>query len=143
MLADGPILTRMLIAIAGGPKTGKTTLANRLARNTLHTDDYIGPDWSSSARVIATMEWPTDLVIEGMLVPTVLRRRLDLKAGVRPVDVLVLLTVSHQTLTPPQHAMALGLSTHLRLLLPRLRQAGTTIVTDPEGLDFCTLAASA
>ena len=42
MAAFGPYAVPMKICIAGGPRTGKTTLGDKLDADCRHTDDLIG-----------------------------------------------------------------------------------------------------
>ena len=84
------------VVIAGGPNTGKTTLADKIGRpNTQHTDDLIGTyDWSGVSAHVAEswMAQPGPWVIEGVATVRALRKRMELSPE-RPCDVLIWLTV--------------------------------------------------
>ena len=65
------------IAIAGGPRCGKTTLSNRvLDRKVYHTDDYKEIGWSEASRYVCALinEHQGPMVVEGVAVPCALRK---------------------------------------------------------------------
>lgn len=73
------------VAIAGAPKTGKTTLAKLVdGRKLMHTDDDLdkGVEWSQqSADLVARVNSETGpLVVEGMTVPRALRKGMKVDA---------------------------------------------------------------
>lgn len=110
------------IAITGGPRTGKTTLGDKLAREVVeahpshtgvirHTDDLIGKlEWSdASAEVAHWMDEPGPWIIEGVAVSRALRKWRDNHPGEPPpVDRVIYLSEPHEDTTPHQHAMAKG-----------------------------------
>lgn len=103
------------IAITGGPKTGKTTLAlskrMEMACDVMHTDDLIGKlDWSdASAEVARWMDEPGPWIIEGVAVSRALRKWRDNHPGERPpVDRVVYLSEPHESLSTGQASMAKG-----------------------------------
>lgn len=93
------------IAIAGGPKTGKTTLAKEQADRTGHlllgTDDYMHLPWGQVVDaifhdpILEKERW----IIEGVQVPRLLR------AGL-PADAVLWLEVTHEWRTDAQESMA-------------------------------------
>jgi hypothetical protein len=101
------------IAIAGGPKCGKTTLAATIDVGfmAIHGDDSIKLGWSESSQMLADYVnsqgefWP--LVVEGVQVPRALRK------GMR-VDCVIWLSHPHEALTKQQEAMAKGCGTVMR-----------------------------
>jgi hypothetical protein len=88
------------IAIVGGPKTGKTTLAATVSdRTVLGTDELIGLEWSAlSAEVVRRGAELDRFVFEGVRVAHALRKGLT-------VDVVVWLSESREPLTVRQIAM--------------------------------------
>lgn len=111
-----------LVVICGGPKTGKTTLANALGEKlglrhelVAHTDDLVGVlDWSeASAEVARWIYAPTrnenPRIIEGVACARALRKgAVDRPETERPCAIIVRLTVPHVPLTPGQSVMAKG-----------------------------------
>lgn len=99
------------VAIAGGPRTGKTSLSrandrpNIHARKTIHGDDYISDDWSANSAEIVRLCAPLpSFVVEGVQVPRALRKGLI-------VDAVIWLDKPHVPLTKAQQAMAKGVAT--------------------------------
>lgn len=73
------------LAIAGGPKTGKTTLSRTCTdRPIIHTDDYMDMEWSEASEQIVKdangIAGP--VLVEGVRVPHALRKGLDVYAVV-------------------------------------------------------------
>lgn len=91
------------IVIAGGPKTGKTTLASAVTdREVFHTDDFIGRPWEEIPYfVIDQVKNLTSYVIEGIQAGRALRK------GLKP-DVVIYLTEHREPLTPRQQGMGKG-----------------------------------
>lgn len=88
------------IAIVGPPKSGKTTLANAheaYGYTIICTDQWKHLTWSAQplAAMAALVEAGRKVVIEGMLVPRLLKHGLD-------VDMIILLPKPHEPLTPEQ-----------------------------------------
>lgn len=125
------------ICITGGPRTGKTTLAEKLQRNGLvndqtvatlrHTDDLIGlHDWSSASQ--AASEWldaPGPWIIEGVAVSRALRKWRDQHPGEPPpVDQVIFLHTPHGELTRGQVTMAKGVESVHAEIEPWLREHG-------------------
>ncbi len=123
------------ILIAGGPRTGKTTFADRIAASTglvaRHTDDLVGRlDWSdASAEVARWMAEDGPWIIEGVAVPRAIRKWLAAHPGdAAPADVIVWLPASVVPRTPGQVAMAKGVETVWREVLPELRRRGVPVM---------------
>lgn len=111
------------IVILGGPRTGKTTLAERIAAEVeqrharagtshgpvRHTDDLIHLGWSEASQHVAD-EWltqPGPWIIEGVAVTRALRKWRDAHPGeAPPVDRVIVLWHPHEVLLPGQVAMA-------------------------------------
>ena len=120
------------IAITGAPKAGKTTyadrLANRLGVAVVHTDDYKDMEWSEqSAHAADVMAKPTTVLTEGTTVPRALRKMLEARPDVKPIDRLIVLGTPRKDQSEGQRRMSLGLDTVLAELLPRLRGLGVEI----------------
>lgn len=94
------------IAIAGGPLTGKTTIAVGVSdRPVYHTDEYMDLPWSEQP-----LQWLTRLenepcyVLEGVQVPRTLRKGLQ-------VDAVVWLEEAKVQISPKQTSMAKAVRT--------------------------------
>lgn len=94
------------IAIGGGPRTGKTTLAGAVTdRPVLHTDERCGLPWSEQpAALIAACAQHDRFVVEGVQVARALRKGLQ-------IDVLIWLVRPMAERTPQQVALAKGVAT--------------------------------
>jgi len=127
------------IAITGGPRTGKTTLAHEIRDQAnpngprvddieiQHTDDLIGKlDWSdASAEVARWFDWSGSWIIEGVAVSRALRKWRDNHPGERPpVDRVIYLSEPHEELTKGQAAMAKGVRKVHDEIEPWLNQHG-------------------
>lgn len=116
------------ICITGGPRTGKTTLANKLAdergdhtsMTVAHTDDlieqckHLGKEaWSEASRIASTwLDAPGPWIIEGVAVSRALRKWRDQHPGeAPPVDKVIRLIVPHEPLSRGQATMAKGEAT--------------------------------
>lgn len=128
----------MRICITGGPKTGKTTLANRIAdeygdhvgTTVAHTDDLIAThEWSAaSLEVSHWLDAPGPWIIEGVAVSRALRKWRDAHPGERPpIDKLIVLSHPWVQLTGGQAAMAKGVATVQADIEPWLRQYKITV----------------
>jgi hypothetical protein len=125
------------IAICGGPRTGKTTLAGKLVEDghrdydrrlrdatalkhalllhipptVSHTDDLMHLGWSEASDAVARL-WlplPGPWIIEGVALARALRKWRKAHPGEPPpVDRVIRLTTPHVDLTPGQAAMAKG-----------------------------------
>lgn len=122
------------IAITGGPRTGKTTLASGIddaddagGFRVRHTDDLIGKlDWSdASAEVSRWMDESGPWIIEGVAVSRALRKWMANHPGERPpVDRVIYLSEPHEELTKGQAAMAKGVRKVHDEIDPWLNQHG-------------------
>lgn len=124
-------LAEKRIVIVGGPKTGKTTLAEQLMLSTdleidhvFHTDDLIGTHtWADVPEAI--IEWmrrPGPWVIEGVQTARGLRRwmkTLD-PAVPLPVDLVIVKTTPFVELTKGQASMMKGVMTVWKEVEPLL-----------------------
>jgi hypothetical protein len=94
------------VAIAGGPGSGKTTLASAVTdRTILHTDDLIHEKWEDVPGIVRLrLAGLAAFVVEGVQVPRALRRGLE-------VDAVVWLRSAKVPLTPGQRTMAKAVGT--------------------------------
>ncbi len=95
------------LAVTGGPRTGKTTLCERIAdRPVIHTDDLIAKGWSEASQAAAELFNATSgaVAIEGVAVPRALRK------GMR-VDAVIWLDRHLVELTRGQKGMTTGCRT--------------------------------
>lgn len=128
------------IAITGGPRTGKTTLAMRMRmtldmhpRNIRHTDVLIHLGWSdASAAAALWLDEPGPWIIEGVAMARALRKWRDRHPGQRPpVDRVIRLTTPHVALSKGQAGMANGEGTVWSEVEPWLLAAGIDIIGCP------------
>lgn len=127
----------MRIAIAGGPRCGKTTLAEKLAERhgietVLHTDDLIGSlSWSeASARVVEWMDEPGPWIIEGVAVVRGLRKWLaDVRNEGAPCDTVYHLTYPYTDLSKGQVTMMKGCITVFGGVQYLLQGRGVDVLT--------------
>lgn len=115
----------MRVLVAGGPRTGKTTLAQTLGWPIIHTDSFIYLGWSeASAEVARLIDVPGPWCIEGVAVARALRKWFMFRIGrrVRP-DVCIHLSVPLAPLTDGQRRMAKGCETVWRQIADDLHQS--------------------
>lgn len=123
----------MRICITGGPKTGKTTLANKIAdeygdhtgTTVGHTDDLIAThEWSSASEEVSHwLDAPGPWIIEGVAVSRALRKWRDAHPGQRPtIDRLIILSHPWESLSKGQDTMAKGVATVQADIDPWLRE---------------------
>jgi hypothetical protein len=127
----------MRIAITGGPRTGKTTLAKTAAGTITvrSTDDVKGLGWSEASASAATwFDAQGSICIEGVAVPRALRKWLAAHPTGKPVDEIYVLTVPLAPQTPGQAAMGKGVMTVLAEITPELRRRGVKITEGRVGL---------
>lgn len=132
------------ILIAGGPRTGKTTLSNKIALSlgscpdtpdpVIHTDDLIGKlDWSAASAEVATwFDRPGPWIIEGVSIPRALRKWLLAHQEGKPCDEIIWLTEPRVALSSGQEIMRKGCVSVWNEILPALLKRGVVI---KEGVD--------
>lgn len=115
----------MRILIIGGPKTGKTTLANKLGGNVRSTDDVMNLGWSEASAEVATwFDEPGPWIIEGVAVPRALRKWMKNNPGQpAPVDKIIWLSGAFQDLTTGQQSMTKGIDTVMNEIIGELRKS--------------------
>jgi hypothetical protein len=97
------------IAIVGGPRAGKTTLARLADRPVVHTDDYRHRSWDAVPYAVIADVKDLDndrFIVEGVNAPRALRKGLE-------VDVVLVLNEPIEALTPRQEGMRKGVMTVL------------------------------
>lgn len=135
------------ICIAGGPRTGKTTLADSMKYDgpapphdpcmlIRHTDNlieqckHLGKDaWSEASRIASTwLDEPGPWIIEGVAMARALRKWREAHPGERPpVDRVIRLTTPHVELIKGQAAMAKGEETVWAEIVMWLCEHGVSI----------------
>jgi adenylate kinase family enzyme len=114
--------------IVGGPRTGKTTLAKKLGRKTLSSDDVRHLGWSEASEHIAThMGRGNDGVIEGVATARALRKWLASHPEGKPCDEVIHLKTPHVECSKGQAAMGKGCETVFAEIEPELRRRGVVI----------------
>jgi SPP1 gp7 family putative phage head morphogenesis protein len=117
----------MRVVIAGGPRSGKTTLAATMGE-AKHTDDIIDLGWSEASS--AAMTWfdaPGPWVIEGVATARALRKWLDANPQGKPCDVVFWMPVPHVMLAKGQSTMLKGCEAVWRQVEPELVKRGVEI----------------
>jgi broad-specificity NMP kinase len=120
--------------ILGGPKTGKTTLANELGEQTgrpvFHTDDLIPHmEWSELSEYVCN-HWVTmegDWIIEGVAACRALRKFLATGQTMPPDLTITVLTTPKVTLTPRQAALGKATETIWNEIEANVLISGATI----------------
>jgi hypothetical protein len=130
-LADCP-----RVAIAGGPKTGKTTLSERLAgqygRPVRHTDDLVAQHaWSEVSEIASHwLDEPGEWIVEGVAMVRAVRKWLATQPvyQVAPEPfAVVYLDDAFARLTHDQAAMDKGSRTVWREIQPKLHRLGVRL----------------
>lgn len=118
------------ILIAGGPRTGKTTLAAKLSKQlgipVKHTDDLIGiVDWSgASLKVAGWMSMRGPWIIEGVAAGRAIRKFMAAYPSTKPADRILWSNTAHVPRDYGQEAMAKGCETVWSEVLPALKRLG-------------------
>jgi hypothetical protein len=123
------------ILIIGGPRTGKTTLADALAQAmgapVSHADDVKRATWSDVSEALSG--WlgralPGPWLCEGVALPRALRKWLRAhSAPATPADVIYWLSKPVVQRTPGQETMAKGVETVWREVEPELIRRGVEV----------------
>lgn len=120
------------LIIAGAPRCGKSTLAQKIARDGRryhHGEELVGLDWSAGSQKAS--EWldePGPWICENVAMARALRKWLARNPTGKPADLIVNLTLPVEERTPGQDAMAVGCETVMREILPELRKRGVTVL---------------
>ena len=130
----------MRVLICGGPKVGKTFLADRLGKasghRVRHTDDLIGKlDWSQSSEEVSKwMDEPGPWIIEGVSVPRAIRKFFDRHhRDEKPCDIVYWgQNPRVPRLLPGQVSMAKGVLTVWSQVNRLLLQRGVRVESFPE-----------
>jgi hypothetical protein len=134
----------MRILIAGGPKTGKTTLAEKL-REELglkepdifcgHDEELVGKmDWSAQSAEVATwFDTPDPWIIEGVSVGRALRKWLKAHPEGKPADRVIYLKKPVVKIEKAQETMAKGCWTVWSEIYPEILRRGIQVeYLDPD-----------
>ena len=129
-----PGMKDVSVVICGGPRTGKTTLAEKYGGlhkglPVYHTDAFKSLEWSrASDAVVVWLETFTGrFLIEGVAGARALRKFLQRNPDRKPCDVVFRLTRPFVELTPGQESMRKGEETVWREIEPELRRRGVVI----------------
>ena len=122
----------MRVAIAGVPRSGKTTLARTIAKEwkvaIWQTDSLIGLGWSEASEAASLwFDDPGVRIIEGVAIPRALRKWLKRNPEGKPVDKIIYLSKPHVALSKGQRRMAKGCMTVWLEIVPELRRRGIEI----------------
>lgn len=122
------------VVIAGGPRTGKSTVAvragERHGRAVKHADSLIGKlDWSEASKEVSQWvgesgEW----IVEGVSAPRALRKWLDANPDKKLDATVVHFRDPVQIQSDGQRTMAKGVETVWQEILPELQRRGVTII---------------
>ena len=134
------------IVVIGGPRTGKTTYATKLARQLgvhlastgkrteaegglVSTDNYIGRGtWGEVPdHIIKDLRGRDSFVLEGTQAARVLRRWMMQSPDEPRIDKVLVFNRAWVKRNPGQEAMAKGVRTVLKELGPMLAKAGVTV----------------
>ncbi len=123
-----------IIAIAGFPLAGKTTLAKELAeelgREAISTDHLLAIELSWSEISQVTSEWfdnMNDVIIEGVAVPRAQRKWLDTHDQGKPCDTVYWLATPKGLMTDDQLAMGRGCFTVFKDIMDELVARGVEV----------------
>lgn len=104
-----------IVAIAGVPRSGKTTLSQEAFKRdinlkVLHTDDLIEThDWSAVSQEVSTwFDKKEKCLIEGVAVPRALRKWLAANPSGKPCEKIIWMPKPRLELKPGQETMAKG-----------------------------------
>lgn len=137
------------LVISGGPKTGKSTLTDKVIADAdtrprwMRTDDFMDLGWSEASQAVA--DWMTvnsdgPWIVEGVAAVRALRKMIDADPDVKPCDRLVILRHHFDPLTTGQESMTKGLFTVLSEITDRLTELGVTITIYEEPIEPGDLA---
>jgi len=122
------------VVVAGGPKTGKTTLAirlgKRLGRQTRHSDSLVmSHEWGDdSAEVARWLDEPGEWIVEGVTMARALRKWLARHESKAPDVTVIYCREPLISRSKGQETMAKGVETVWRQVQPELRGLGVRII---------------
>ena len=138
-----------IILVAGGPRCGKTTFADRLSAEmglpVRHTDDLITRlEWSAASEEVAAWLDGPDAIIEGVSVVRAVRKWLashpsgsarvsggNVAPVRRPCDRFYWASSPRMALSAGQSSMLAGCRKVLAEILPELNRRGVAVETMP------------
>ncbi len=114
--------------IVGGPNTGKSTLAESLSPDALHTDSLIDLGWSeASAAAAVWFDAPGPWVVEGVATARALRKWLAAHPEGMPCDRVVFMLEPLAELSKGQLSMAKGVRTVWDEIDDQIRGRGVVV----------------
>lgn len=118
--------------IAGGPRSGKSTLARKLELQgyKLHDgEELVGVEWSAgSLKAAGWLDETGPWICENVAMARALRKWLLAHPSGVPADLIIQLDTQVAERTPGQSAMAKGCRTVWREIAPELRRRGVKIL---------------
>ena len=125
---------RERVIVSGGPRTGKSTLAVRAGerhkRAVRHADSLIGQlEWSEASEEVSRwLDEPGAWIVEGVSAPRAIRKWLRANPDKPLPATIVHFREPVQVQTDKQRAMAKGVETVWREILPELRRRGAEVI---------------
>lgn len=119
------------VVVAGGPRAGKSTLAEALKgdRALLASDHLRGLGWSEASEAASFwFDRPGSFLAEGVAMPRALRKWLARTPDLQPADLILFINDPVVARSRGQHVMALGVETVWREIEPELRARGVEII---------------
>ena len=116
------------VIIAGGPRSGKTTLARSFGVPFKSTDDVKHLPWSEVSAVVAPwFDRKGSWVVEGVRTVHAIRRWLQEHHEGTPADLVIFLDGARLNLTPAQANMKKGILTVWAEIQEELERRGTVV----------------
>lgn len=120
------------VIVAGGPRRGKSTLAQKLVGPGVkyhHGEELVGVEWSAGSELASRwFDEPGPFVCENVAMARALRKWLARNPSGRPADVVVHLSEAVTASTPGQETMARGCATVWAEIKPELLLRGVYVI---------------
>lgn len=118
------------ILVTGVPRSGKTTLANKLGELARHSDDLFALEWSEQSRRVVAEEWMSfsgPWIIEGTTVIRALRKWLKANPQGKPCEVVYYSECPKSEMNKGQKSMGLWHSKIWAEIVAELQHRGCDI----------------
>lgn len=120
------------MVVVGGPRRGKSTLSQKLARDGRtyhHGEELLGLDWSAgSEKASRWFDEEGPWICENVATARALRKWLARNPTGTPADLIVVLRLPVDDRVKGQDVMAAGVETVWRQVEPELRRRGVKIL---------------